>query len=189
MAYVEFSWTSGQGDAPANYGQSTVQLMFRSLFQGANPEACIIRGFRNELEVSDTPNVRQVQVATGSCVVQGAWMASDSAVTLTAPTLASETRHRVVLEWNDTTNSIRPKIVENANGITDNPAFTRVNPVWQAPLASILVTAGGAVTVTDERQWLQIGGFQDVSDIKGPYTLSAYTALMDKDTTTLYMVE
>lgn len=189
MGYTEFSWTSGQGVAPQNYGQATVQLMFRSLFQGANPEACIIRGFLNNLEVTDTPNVREVQVNTGACVVQGAWMASDTAVPLTAPTLASETRHRVVLEWNDSQNSIRPKIVENANGITDNPAFTRTATIWQAPLASVLISAGGAVTVTDERQWLQIGGFQDVSDIKGPYTLVAYNSITVKDPTTLYMVE
>ena len=189
MAYLSFGWTSSQGQAPANYGQTDVQTMFLTLFQGANPEACVIRGFRNSLEVTRTGAARQIQVDTGACMVQGAWMASDSAETLTAPVLASQTRHRVVLEWNDTTNTVLPKIVENANGITDNPAFTRVSPVWQAPLASILVTAGGTVDVTDERQWLQTGGFQDVSDIKGPYTLSAYTALMDKDATTIYMVE
>lgn len=189
MAYSDFSWTSGQGAAPPSYSQATVQLMFRALFQGANPEACIIRGFLNELEVTATSTPRHIEVDTGSAVVQGAWMSSDDVVPLTASTLASETRHRVVLEWNDTLNSVRPKIVENSNGITIAPAFVRTNTVWQAPLASILVTAGGTVNVTDERQWLQIGGFQDVSDIKGPYTLVAYNGITIKDPTTLYMVE
>lgn len=189
MGFKDFGWTSGQGAAPASYTQPDVQLMFRALFQGANPEACIIRGFLNELEVTDTPNVREVQVNTGSCVVQGAWAYSDEVETLTAPVLTNETMHRVVLEWNDNLNSIRPKILENSNSVTTPPAFVRTATVWQAPLATMRVTGGGAVTVADERQWLQIGGFQDVSDIKGPYTLVAYNSINLKDPTTLYMVE
>ena len=189
MAYREFTWTSGDGAAPANYPQSYWQEMFRTLFQAADPEACVIRGCLNEFEVTATGTPRQVQIDTGGCIVNGAWMVSDAVVNITAPTLASNTVHRIVLEYNDTLNSVRPNIVENASSITSLPDFDRTGPIWQAPLASISVSAGGSVTVTNERKWLQVGGFQDVNNIRGPLTLSAYNALTTKDPTTIYLIE
>jgi hypothetical protein len=125
----------------------------------------------NEMEVTNPAN-QDVQIDTGAAIVEGEAYYNTAAVTLTLPLPSGDTRvDYIVIRKNYTAVEYDPA---NDAGDEEVPAYTaRITRIvgtegagtpaltqstdrttyWDIPLATVSITTGGAVTVTDMREW------------------------------------
>lgn len=107
----------------------------------------------NDLEVSGVAT--PVQVDTGSAIVYGTWYNNSAAVSVAIPTPAAATRiDRIVIRKSWAAQTARITRIAGAEGGAA-PAMTQaVGVTWDIPLASVSITTGGVITVTDNRELL-----------------------------------
>ena len=130
--------------------------VLRSL-AGAGAIATNLSGvFRNELDQlrvsgSGTP----VSVAAGRALVYGTWYEADAAVSVAVPTPSVSTRiDRIVLRKDWAAQTVRVTRIGGVEG-GGAPAMTQVaGTTWDMPLATLSVTTGGGITVTDGREFI-----------------------------------
>jgi hypothetical protein len=161
MAELSLLWetVTGTGDSDTGgYTDSQLFQMFRSLFSRTANLGGVSPDYQNELEVTGTSS--PVAVNTGAALVHGIPYWNTASVNVTVATPAAQTRiDRIVLraDWGAQTVRIT-RIAGTEGGVA--PALTQSAGVtWDIPLATVSVTTGGVITVTDAREWL--GGIGD----------------------------
>lgn len=159
MTEVSHFWTTNDvGDGPsAGYGQSALFNVFRALFAKASNAGGVSPEFLNELAVSGASS--PVAVATGAAVVYGIPYINDAPVNVAIPTPTTATRiDRVVLRASWAAQTVRVTRVAGTEGGAAPSLTQSAGTTWDIPLAQVSITTGGVITVTDERQWLDVTG-------------------------------
>ena len=156
MAETSYFWDGNAvlgDDGP--YGTGDVQdTFFRMLLNGTGDQG-VLRGWLNEMLVSGVAS--PVTVATGGAIVYGEFYQNDQAASVNIPTPAAGLSRydRVVVRrsWAAQTARIA-RVAGVAAAAPAVPALTQtVNVTWEIPLATVLVTDAGAITLTDTRDY------------------------------------
>lgn len=117
--------------------------------------SAVFRGELNELAV--TGAVTPVSINTGRAITAGTWYENDAAVTLAVATPAVSTRiDRVVLRktWSAAVQTVRLTLIVGVEGGAA-PALVQIwGTTWDQPLAQVSITIGGAITLTDQREFV-----------------------------------
>lgn len=155
MAETSKPW-SGQvtGDA-GPYSDDDWSDIWRKLFCTDRTTQGVIPGYVNELACT-SPGANTLRVATGAALVDGKFYESTANVDVTIPTPVTSTRiDRVVLRKSWAAQTVRVTRIAGAEGgaapaVTQNDGTT-----WDLYLCQVSITTLGAMTITDERQFLR----------------------------------
>lgn len=170
MTEASYFWTtSGTGDGGAGgYTGANLFEIFRSLFTGgqATNKGGVAADFGGGLAASGTSS--PVAVADGFALVYGIPYANSAAVNVAIPTPAAATRiDRIVLRASYAAQTVRITRIAGVEGSGVAPNMTQSAGVtWDIPLATVSITTGGVVTVTDAREWLRVVGDSGISTAK-----------------------
>lgn len=154
MTQRSLFWDGTVGDGGPYTQQHFHDYFFRVLLNGDGNRG-VLRNWENELLVSGTSS--PVNVATGAAIVYGGFYETDAAVTVNIPTPSSgNSRYdRVVVRrnWSSQTTRIS-RISGVAAAAPAIPALTQSpGAIYDIPLATVLITDAGIVTVTDAREF------------------------------------
>lgn len=167
MAEKSLFWpTDGTGDGTGTgYTSSELFEMFRSLFTRTANLGGVAPDYQNELAVVGTSS--PVTVDTGAAVVYGSPYKNTISENVAIPTPASSTRvDYIVLRTDWTAQTVRITRIAGTEG-AGTPALTQTaGTTWDIPLATVSITTGGVITVTDAREWIGGLGDGDVSTVK-----------------------
>lgn len=158
--------TNGVGDGD-DAGITTAEMneIFRGLFAGhlGTNLGGVRPDYLNELAVTGTSS--PVAVASGMAVVYGKIYINSASVNIAISTPSVNPRiDRIVLRADWSVQEIRiTRIAGTENVSPVAPALTQVaNTTWDIPLATVAITTGGVITVTDVREWLTLLGDNSV---------------------------
>lgn len=154
MAEFSLFWTTGgAGDGASAYTQAQLQAWLRRTFTTAPATEGVLKNYANGLAVSGAAT--PLTVATGAAVADGFPYENDAAVSLAVPTPAvGTTGKRVVLRAAHAARTVRIALITSADGVSAFPALTQSAGVtWEISLATLSVTTGGVITVTDARSY------------------------------------
>jgi len=141
------------GDATlAPYSTDRYHTNWQILFTEGDNEG-LIDNYLNELVVTGISG--GISVASGGALVDGSFYENTSAVTVVVPPPITDPRiDRIVLrkDWGNQTIRIF-RIAGTENPAPTAPALEQTaGSLWDIPLAQVLITITGAITVTDERE-------------------------------------
>ena len=155
MTETSFYWDGlVTGDAVlAPYSPSLYHTLWKILFSKEDNDG-VIESYLDALVVAGV--VDGVSVASGAGLVTGTFYKNDEAVSVILPTPVTDPRiDRIVLQkiWLDHT--VRITRVPGTEAASPTaPTLTQVDSVqWEIPLAQVLITTAGVITVTDEREF------------------------------------
>lgn len=157
MAESSIFWTTGStGDGTTTYTQTQLFDWLRRTFVGRSPTTeGVLAGYANELAVSGTST--PVSVATGAAFVYGVPYENSTSTTVAIPTPSAGTSRydRIVLRASWSAQTVRiTRIAGTESASPTIPALTQtVGTTWDIPLATVLVNAAGAISVTDARAY------------------------------------
>jgi hypothetical protein len=165
MAESSIFWTTGAtGDGASPYTQAQVTDWLRRTFLNAPTLEGVLAGFSNALAV--TGSTSPIAVAAGAAIVYGFPYENTSPVNLavTTPSIGT-TGHRVVLRVNWAAQTVRIVLKSSSDGVATPPGLTQTaGTTWEISLATLTITTGGAITITDTRSYahpnLRIGTAQ-----------------------------
>lgn len=148
-----FHTTGTSGDGASTYTQAQLTDWLRRTFINTASGEGVLSGYGGELAVTGTAT--PVSVASGAAYVYGFPYESTSAVTFAVPTPSiGTTAHRVVLRMDWSAHTVRLALKSSSDGVSTSPALTQTaNTTWEIPIASLTITTGGVITVTDQRQY------------------------------------
>lgn len=154
MTQRSLFWDGIVGDGGPYTQQHLHDYFFRVLLNGTGNRG-VLRLWENELLVSGVSS--PVNVATGAAIVYGGFYETDEAVTVNIPTPSSgNSRYdRVVVRRNWSSQTTRISRVSGvAAAVPAIPALTQTpGAVYEIPLATVLITDTGIITVTDTREF------------------------------------
>jgi hypothetical protein len=154
VAQNSIFWTTGtSGDGTSAYTQAQLFSWLKRSFLGDASTEGVLKGYAGALAVSGTSS--PISVAAGAAVVNGIPYESDSAVSVTVPTpLIGTTGHRVVLRADYAAKTVRIALLSSSDGVASPPAVTQADgTTWEVSLATLTITTGGVITVTDTRSY------------------------------------
>jgi len=142
--------------ANAGYQSYFIDRLFRATWNGTGNRG-VLKNWNMELAVTGV--VTPLQVDTGAAVIYGLFYENDAAanVVITSPT--SDTRYdRIVIRRDWAAQTARMVHLVGTEGSYTPPALTQSpapdgSGIYDIPLASFSVTTGGAIAVTDEREY------------------------------------
>lgn len=145
--------------ANEDYESPLVDYGFRMLWNGHGNRG-VLKGWLNELAVTGVAT--PVAVNTGGAIVYGMPYENTVSVNVAVPSPTTDTRQdRIVLrrDWSAQTVRITRIAGVEGGGI---PAMTQSaapsgTGIWDIPLATLSVTTGGVITVTDAREYCLFG--------------------------------
>lgn len=143
--------TEAPYDAPTEFA-----AVLRSLSGAASVTTNLGGVFDAELnELAVTGATSPVSVASGRALAYGNWYESDAAVNVAIPTPAASTRiDRIVLRKDWTAQTVRITRIAGVEGGAA-PALVQIaGTTWDTPLAQASITTGGAITLTDQREFI-----------------------------------
>lgn len=153
MTQTSLPWANnGIGDGQA-YDDDEWSDWQRKLFSHDRTIQGVIPGYANELEVTN-PAGNTIRVATGGAVVDGKIYETDAVVdnTITTPGAGSN-YYRVVLSKDWAAQTVRVDIL--GPDVSSPPTVTQTDgTLWEVSLATVQITSGGTVTVTDTRRYV-----------------------------------
>lgn len=153
MTQKSYFWTTdGTGDGTnSGFTQAEVARFWRYLFARDNTTMAPLKGVLNELEVTGVSS--PVSMNTGYAVADGFGYYNDAALEIAVATpVVGTTGHRVVLEVDWTAQTVRAVLLSSADGTADIPAVTQsAGSEWEISLATLTITTGGTIVVTDDR--------------------------------------
>lgn len=154
MAESSIFWPTGTtGDGASTYTDTQLFSWLRRTFNSdLYADRGPLVGYGGELAVTGTTS--PVSVATGAAYVYGIPYENDAVVTVAIPTPVSATRvDRIVLRADWTAKTVRITRLAGTEG-AGAPAITQSpGSVYDVKLAQVMITTGGVITVTDERQF------------------------------------
>ena len=146
--------TNGTGDGTGTgFTETDMIQLFRSLFTRTANLGGVVPDFLNELAVTGTSS--PVAINTGAALVYGIPYWNTASVNVAIATPAVSTRvDRIVLRADWTAQTVRITRIAGTEG-AGTPAMTQsAGTTWDIPLATVSITTGGVITVTDAREWL-----------------------------------
>ena len=170
MAEQSMFWATGTGTGDDD--ELTQAIWFRLLRALYNTDDghCVIPLTDNELDATSTAN-HTVVVQTGMAITNGSFYWNDTNLIFDdqsstplerrIPDLGATTVHRIVSRWDTSDATVRTVLLTNTSGVTTDPALTQTANTWEEPLWSLSVTPAGAVTLTDQRQYVLAKVVQD----------------------------
>jgi hypothetical protein len=140
----------------ADYESFWHDIMCRALFNGTGNRG-VLYNWLNELAVTGVAT--PVAVDTGAALIYGLFYRNTSSLNVAVATPTNDTRYdRVVVrrDWNAQT--ARVTLIQGTEGggipaMTQSPA-PEGSGVYDIPLATLEVTVGGVITVTDAREFV-----------------------------------
>lgn len=162
MTQISRPWNgTTEGDC-GPYSADQWKAIWEALFLNDDTLEGVILEYLNELEVTSS-GANSVQADTGGAVVKGGWYENDAALTFTIATPAASTRYdRIVLRkvWSDGggyPQTIRLRKITGTEG-AGIPSLTQTDgTLWEIPIATIEMTTGAVMTITDDRTFLRAG--------------------------------
>lgn len=142
--------TNGTGDGASAYTETELfDWVRRSFGEG------VLREYGNELAVTGTSS--PVAVATGSANVYGSPYENTSSVNVAISTpVIGTTGHRIVLRKSWASQTVRITKISSSDGVSAIPAATQTpGTTYDVTLATLTITTGGVITVTDARPFAQ----------------------------------
>lgn len=159
MAESSIFWENNNtGDGvTGGYIQAKWVAWLRALFTKSANRGGVSPDYLNKLVVAGTSS--PVTVATGAAICYGFYYENDASMNVNVPTPAVSTRiDRIVLRVDWTAQTVRVTRVAGSEG-GSAPSLTQVaGTTWDVPLAQVSITTGGVITVTDQREWLDVTG-------------------------------
>lgn len=153
MAEKSMLWTAPTtGDGAAAYTEDETTRLFRKLVGDAPNSEGVLYGVDNQLAVSGAAS--PLSVATGAAFVYGFFYWNTAVVSVVVPTpVVGTTGHRVVLRaLYGATRTVRITLISSADGVPGIPGLTQTLGVqWEISLATLTITTGGVITLTDAR--------------------------------------
>lgn len=154
-------------ESPYDAATKFAQVMRSVSGSGARAsEGGVFFGELGDLEVT-TGGTSPVTVATGRGIVYGNWYENDDPIDIAIPNAPATIRaDRIVVQKDWNTQEVRAVRLAGTNGSATPPALTQtIGDIWEIPLAKVDV-AGGALTITDERETGSILGSTTPTKIK-----------------------
>lgn len=156
MAQTSMFWDGVAGDGGPYTQSHMMDTFFRALLNGTGNRG-VLRGWLNELAVTGASS--PVSVDTGAAIVYGMFYENDAGVTVNIPTPSAGTSRydRIVVrrDWSIQTARIG-RVVGTEAAAPAVPALTQgVGAIYEVPLATVLVNATGAITLTDTREYCE----------------------------------
>jgi hypothetical protein len=158
--------------------------MFGSGFSGAENNG-VLDEYLNELAVTGASS--PVAVDTGGALVHGTLYLNSASVSITVASPSANTRtDRIVLRKSWSAKTVRAVLLQNGSeGTGTPPALTQTDETtWEIPLATLSITTGGTVTLTDTREWIHIGGDRSrtvMVPAAGGYNVTDTAAIVHED--------
>lgn len=154
----QFWATTGTGDGTGSgYTADNMFEVWRALLAGRNSTnlSGVVPDYLNKLAVSGASS--PLAVATGAAVVYGVPYFNSADVSIAIPTPATATRiDRIVLRASWAGQTVRITRVAGVEG-SGAPALTQSAGVtWDMPLATVQITTGGVITITDAREYVAL---------------------------------
>ena len=153
--------TEAPYDAPTEFAEI---LMAIAQAAKLSNKGGVFKEVDNALAVSGTSS--PVAVNTGQAMVWGTWYKNDASVNVAIPTPAGSTRiDRIVLRKSWSSQTVRITRIAGTEGGAA-PAMTQVaGTTWDVPLATVSITTGGVITVTDAREYLSSGEEWTINEV------------------------
>lgn len=156
MAMTSIFWnTNGTGDGASTYTSAQLVEWLRSTFLADPAAQGVLTGVGSSFAVSGTAS--PITVGSGMAYVYGfpCWDNASTSLNVPKPVVGT-TGHRVVLRATWATQQVRVVLKSSTDGIATPPALTQTaGTTWEISLATLTVTTGGVITVTDTRQFAQ----------------------------------
>jgi hypothetical protein len=153
MAEKSIFWaTSTTGDGSSAYTEDEMFKWITRMFLADPATQGVLKNYGDELAVagSATP----ITVNDGGAIVNGIPYLNDASLSLAVPTpVVGTTGKRVVLRADYAANTVRIVLLTSADGVSAFPALTQNASIWEISLATLSVTTGGGITVTDARSY------------------------------------
>lgn len=138
-------------------------LIWKLLFSNKDNEGHIA-GHKNELLVNGEGSF--VTVDTGAAIVNGTFYTNDEIVIFTITAPSDDPRiDRIVVQKSVIDKVVRVEVIAGVEASSPSaPALTQTEgTIWEIPLAQILITTSGVITITDERENSKTRLFEDSS--------------------------
>jgi len=148
MTERSYFWnTTGGGDGAVYTQSEMMDRFFRAVLNGTGNQG-VLKGWRDSLEVSGSAS--PLSVAAGGAVIYGMIYETDAAVsaTIAAPASGTDTYY-VVVRRSWAAKTCRIAVVD--------ALVQTVNTTYDIPLATVEITAAGAITLTDTREYCRFG--------------------------------
>lgn len=155
MAESSIFWTTGStGDGASPYTQAQIFAWLLRTFVNAPATEGILKGYANELAPSGMAS--PVAIATGAAMVYGIPYENTAAVNVVVPTpVIGTTGHRIVLRASWAAQTVRVVLLSSSDGVAAIPAATQTpGTTYDHTLATLTITTGGVITLTDTRGYL-----------------------------------
>lgn len=173
MAESSRFWTtSGTGDGTGSgYTTANWAEFVRNTMTTSPASEGVLYGILNSLAVSGTSS--PVSIASGSAIGYGYFYTNDSAATQAIATPTTATRiDRIVLRASWAAQTVRITRIAGTEGSGSAPSMTQTaGTTWDIPLATVSITTGGVITVTDARTFckspLVYGWFSQALSVAG----------------------
>lgn len=148
--------STGDGTS-GGYSQTKFIEWVRVIFTKTANRGGVSPDYLNKLAVSGTSS--PVAVNTGAAVCYGFFYSNDASLNVTVPTPSTNTRiDRIVLRVDWSAQTVRVTRIAGTEG-GGAPTLTQTpNTTWDVPLAQVSITTGGVITLTDQREWLDVTG-------------------------------
>lgn len=167
MTEKSYLWTTGgAGDGAATYSREDWQQITQ-VFASCHGSEGIAPSFRNALAGTANPGSssdRTVRIAPGGAIVDGKPYESNANVDKILDATPSNRRDRIVLRVNWAEQTVRIHVIKGMDGSDTPPAITQnTQDAYDVMLYQAALTAGGTVTLTDERTLAKISSADIVS--------------------------
>lgn len=159
-------WDStGTGDgAVGGYTETQLYQHLEALFLRTKASECVLKNFLNALAVTGATS--PVAINTGAAVVAGFWYINDASVNIAIPTPAVSTRiDRIILRVSWSAQTVRLVRLAGTEGGAAPTLTQTLNTTYEVSLAQVSITTGGAITLTDERQYAKFNTEVDTNTL------------------------
>jgi hypothetical protein len=159
MTEQSLFWTTNDTGDGVESGYTATQwfALWRSLYTGHTTNVGgVAPNYANQLAVSGSTS--PVSVATGAALVYGIPFFNDAVVTVAIATPVTQVRiDRIVLRATWAAQTVRIVRIAGTEGASEPPNLVQsAGSTWDIPLARVSITPGGSITLTDEREYLQM---------------------------------
>lgn len=156
MAESSIFWTTGStGDGASPYTQAQILAWLLRTFLNDPTTQGVLYDYADDLVPAGS--VSPVTIGAGAAMVCGIPYESTAQVEVTIPTpTIGTTGHRIVLRADWTAQTVRVELKSSSDGVASIPALTQTaDDMWEISLATLTITTGGAITLTDTRAYIK----------------------------------
>jgi len=153
MAEISLPWSGTVTGDAGPYSDDNWSDMYRKLFTNDRTDEGVLKNYANQLEITGATS--PISVNTGAAFVDGKFYENDAAASVVVPSPTVSTRiDRIVLRKGWVAQTVRITRIEGIEG-GGAPALTQNDgTTWDIPLYLVTITTGGAITLTDQREYI-----------------------------------